>query len=98
MTMEGPVEHFVKLDKLPEGLEFPANMKDRLYFDANAHKLIFRGYMSKAEFDQLSQLTTDWSFRRTLEDLFRLCVPEPEPVPGGWRRVLATMRQFFSRK
>jgi hypothetical protein len=96
--MEGSVEHFVKLDKLPEGLEFPAEMKDRLYFDAKAHKLVFRGYMSKAEFDELSQLTTDWNFRRTLEDLFRLCVPEPATARGGWRRVLAAVRHFFWRK
>ena len=96
--MEAPVDHFVKLDRLPEGLEFPPHMKDRLYFDAEAHKLVFRGYMSKAEFDQLSQLTNDWSFRRTLEDLFRLCVPEPEPAPGGLRRLLASLSQLFRRK
>ena len=34
--------------------------------------------MSKSEFDQLSSLTSDWRFRRTLEDLFRLCTPETE--------------------
>ena len=78
------MDHFVKLDRLPDGYEFPADLKDRILFDAAAHKLVFRGYMSKADFDRLCQPTRDWGFRRALEDLFRECVPEVEsPSPGG---------------
>ena len=82
------MDHFVKLDRLPDGYEFPADLKDRIFFDAAAHKLVFRGYMSKAEFDRLSQPTRDWGFRRALEDLFRECVPEVESLPHGGRRLL----------
>jgi hypothetical protein len=95
--MEGPVDHFVKLDRLPEGLEFPPHLKERIHFDAEAHKLVFHGYMSKTDFDQISQLTSDWKFRRTLEDLFRLCIPEPPPAPRGFRRILAALGRLFAR-
>jgi hypothetical protein len=91
------MDHFVKLDRLPDGFAFPADLKDRIHFDAEAHKLIFRGYMSKAEFDHLSGLTTDWKFRRTLEDLFRLCIPEQAPTPHGLRRILLAVSHLFSR-
>jgi hypothetical protein len=53
--------------------------------------------MSKADFDQISQLTTDWKFRRTLEELFRICTPELPPAPIGLRRVLAKLSRLFRR-
>jgi hypothetical protein len=91
------MDHFVKLDRLPDGFEFPPELKDRIYFDAEAHKLVFRGYMSKADFDHLSGLTTDWRFRRTLEDLFRLSIPEHGPTQHGLRRILVAVSHLFSR-
>jgi hypothetical protein len=90
------VDHFVKLDKLPDDFEVPAPMRDRLQFDAAARKLIFHGYMSKTDFDRLSQLTKDWAFRRTLEELFRLCTPDEEPRPRGARRLLAAVTRLLS--
>ena len=95
-VMEGPVDHFVKLDRLPEGVEFPPPLKDRIHFDPVAHKLIFHGYMSKTDFDHLCQLSNDWAFRRTLEDLFRLAIPEVEVPPRGVRRLLAAVTRLFS--
>ena len=92
------MDHFVKLDRLPEGYEFPADLKDRIFFDAAAHKLMFRGYMSKADFDRLCQPTRDWGFRRALEDLFRECVPEEDPHPPGSRRLLGVFSRFFSSR
>jgi hypothetical protein len=90
------MDHFVKLDKLPDGYEFPADLKDRIAFDAEKHRLVFRGYMSKADFDRLCERTRDWGFRRVLEELFRECVPEVEPQPGGARRLLGALTRFFS--
>jgi len=94
--MEGLMDHFVKLDRLPDGFEFPLDLKDRFHFDAEGRKLVFRGYMSKADFDRVCQLTKDWSFRRTLEELWRLCVPEEGPRPGGARRFLTAFARLFS--
>jgi hypothetical protein len=92
--MEGLVDHFVKLDRLPDGYEFPPELGDRITFDAKTHKLVFRGYMSKADFDRLCQPTRDWGFRRALEDLFRLSIPEVEPPSGGARRLLGVFTRF----
>jgi hypothetical protein len=91
------VDHFVKLERLPDDFEVPSKLKDRIHFDAEAHRLVFRGYMSKADFDELSGLTTDWRFRRTLEELFRLSIPEKEAAPQGFRRVLGAISHLFSR-
>ena len=96
--MEDPVDHFVKLERLPEDLLLPPQFQNRLEFDPQAQKLIFHGYMSKSEFDQLSALTKDWRFRRTLEDLFRLCTPDRKPTQAGIGRVLATFGQLFARR
>jgi hypothetical protein len=94
--MEGPMDHFVKLDRLPEGLEFPDPLKDRIHFDPVAHKLVFHGYMSKTDFDRLCQLTNDWAFRRTLEELFRLSIPEDTSRPKGLRRLLTAVARLFA--
>jgi hypothetical protein len=79
--MEDLMDHSVFVDRLPEGLEFPADLKGRIHFDPQTRKLTFRGYMSKTDFDRISQLTRDWSFRRKLEELFQVCVPEDDPDP-----------------
>jgi hypothetical protein len=90
------MDHFVKLERLPEGFKFPSEMQDRVHFDPVAHKLVFRGYMSKTDFDRLSQLTSDWNFRRTLEELFRQCIPEETAPPSGIRRFLSAVTRRLS--
>jgi hypothetical protein len=94
--MEGPVDHFVKLDRLPEGVEFPPQLRDRIHFDPVARKLSFHGYMSKTDFDRLCQLSNDWAFRRTLEELFRLSIPEEKTQPHGVRRLLTAVTRLLS--
>jgi hypothetical protein len=49
--------------------------------------------MSKSEFDRLCNLSDDWSYRRPLEDLFRLCTPE-QPRPSVFGRVLTVLGVF----
>ena len=95
-VMEDPLDHFVKLDRLPEGFEFPPQLRDRIDFDPVTHKLSFHGYMSKTDFDLLCRLTNDWAFRRTLEELFRLCIPEVKTQPQGVRRLLTAVTRLFS--
>ncbi len=94
--MGGLMDHFVKLDKLPDGYQFPPDLQERIYFDADARKLVFRGYMSKSEFDRLSALTRDWGFRRSLEELFRLSIPEIDPQMVGGRRLLGSFTKLFT--
>jgi hypothetical protein len=81
------MDHFVTLERLPDGLTFPPDLGDRISYDPATRRLAYRGFMSKAEFDRLCQLSNDWGYRRPLEELFRLCVP-PEPTPPrGLRRI-----------
>src|SRR5947209_6533290 len=72
-----PMDHSVRLDHLPDGLAFPPDLGDRIRHDAARGTLSFRGFMSKADFDRLSRLHDDWGYRRSLEELFRLCLLEP---------------------
>jgi hypothetical protein len=95
-VMEDLVDHFVKLDRLPEGVVFPPPLCDRIHFDPIARKLTFHGYMSKTDFDRLCQLSNDWAFRRTLEELFRLSIPEEKTPPRGVLRWLTAVTRLFS--
>jgi hypothetical protein len=92
------MDHFVKVDKLPDGYQFPSDLQDRIRFDPEGHRLVFRGYMSKGDFDRLSQLTRDWGFRRSLEDLFRQCIPEPDPEPEGSGLFRGAFSRLLSKK
>jgi hypothetical protein len=80
------VENSVPMPRFPSGIEFPADLKRRIRYDPIRRRLVFIGFMSKSEFDRLCQLSDDWSYRRPLEDLFRLCTPE-EPPSGLFRLV-----------
>ena len=89
------MDHHVTLERLPDGLRFPSEFDGRIRFDPVGRKLTFCGFMSKADFDRLCQLSDDWAFRRRLEELFRLCTPEEEPRPRGVRGVLAALSSLF---
>jgi hypothetical protein len=79
--MEVLVEHFVTLTPRDFSPVIPAEYASKLRFDPETRRLIYTGFMSKADFDRLSRLSEDWSYRRSLEDLFRLCMPEDRKPP-----------------
>ena len=87
------MDHFVTLEKLPEGFVFPEDVKDRIGFDPQSKRLYYHGYMSKAEFDRLSQLSRDWSFRRKLEELFQISIDEDTSPPKGIHGLLSLFRR-----
>ncbi len=88
------MDRFVVIEKLPAAFVIPRDMKDRLSYDAATRRLTCHGYMSKTDFDRLSQLTKDWTFRRKLEDLFRSSAYNDQPdlrprggrLAGFWKR------------
>ena len=84
------MDRFVRLDRLPKGLRFPPDLKERIWFDDNEKRLVYRGFMSKVDFDRLCKLSDDWGYRRPLEELFRLSV-EPERKPNILRRVASSL-------
>ncbi|WP_165231491.1 hypothetical protein [Aquisphaera insulae] len=85
--------HFVTLERLPDGLEFPGDLKDRIWIDPESRKLYYRGYMSKTDFDRVSGLTRDWSFRRKLEELFQISIVEDEPKGPVGHGLLSLFRK-----
>ena len=77
------MNHVVKLERLPEGLRFPDDLQPKVEFDAAKKRLIWHGFMSKRDFDRLLALSEDWSYRRQVEELFRLSVEAPTPVSSS---------------
>ena len=88
------MDHFVSVDRLPDGLEFPPDLRDKIQFDPGTKRLSFHGYMSKSEFDRISGLTRDWPFRRKLEELFQMSVYDEEQPPKHGPKIFS----FFRRR
>ena len=89
------MEHFVLLERLPDGLKFPDDLGERIRYDPDRRRLVYRGFMSKSEFDRLCVLSEDWSYRRPLEELFRLSTSGSEKSrPGVFGRVLSLLGLF----
>jgi hypothetical protein len=89
------MDHFVRLDRLPDGYEIPRSLRDKLTFDSEGHRLVFRGYMSKTEFDRICEPTRDWGFRRLVEELFLKSVKDAEPAKPGKNRVFGILARLF---
>jgi hypothetical protein len=85
------VEHSVPVSQIPPGIEFPADLKLRIRYDPIRRRLVYVGFMSKREFDRLFQVSDDWSYRRALEDLFRVCTLDEEPKSGVLNRFRAVI-------
>jgi hypothetical protein len=73
------VEYSVKLARLPEQVVFPARLGDRVVYDAARGQLIYRGFMTKCTYDELSGLSDDVEYHRALEQLFVLTSAEMAP-------------------
>jgi hypothetical protein len=73
------MEHSVKLSKLPEGAVFPERLRERIAFDAGQERLVYKGFMTKCTYDELSALTDDPDYHRALEQLFVLTSEEVSP-------------------
>jgi hypothetical protein len=85
------MEHAVHLERIPPNLQFPPEFHERLQFDTETHRLVHQGFMSKAEFDRLWMASEDWSYRRALEELFRLCSEAADERPRGLRTWLGSL-------
>jgi hypothetical protein len=84
------MEHSVKLATLPEGLKFPERLGDRARFDAAGGRLSFQGFMTKCTYDELSALSDDPDYHRSLEQLFVLTSEEVTPQAAA-RRIPAAV-------
>ncbi len=60
----------VPLDKLPEGLVFPKEMKDKISYDEANKTLTFKGNMTTVDKDNLSKLSQDPTYQKALNLLY----------------------------
>jgi hypothetical protein len=90
------MDHFVKLERLPDGYEIPGSVREKLHFDAEGHRLVFRGYMSKTEFDRICEPTRDWGFRRSVEELFLKSVVDAGPSRNSRNGVFGALARLFA--
>ncbi len=72
----------VALNRLPKEVQFPAQLEERISYDARQQQLRFDGAMSKSEFDQLVQLHNDIAYQRALQELFQKCTFPEKPTPS----------------
>lgn len=71
--------HVVKLEKLPDGVEFPPGLRGVISFEASQKRLVFQGFMSKATYDCLRNLHTDMKYAQAVDELFQLSVMDDVP-------------------
>lgn len=84
------------LPRLPAGLEFPPALANKIAFDPQTHELRFCGFMSKGDFDALSQLSNDLDYLKALERLFQICEftdreSPPLSFPFAWGIALSAV-------
>jgi len=79
------------LESLPEGLEFPAEFRQRIGFDPARRQLIFRGFMRAADYCFLHELSHDNAYRRALDWIYRdsTCMFESSAPLPLWIWVLS---------
>ena len=70
-TMRGGVVYEVPLDALPDGLTFPAPLRGRIAFDAEAKRLTFTGPMTLPEQTSLLDASADPAFQTAVRALAR---------------------------
>jgi hypothetical protein len=66
------VEYTVKLSHLPATVSFSDRVSERLRYDASRGELIYRGFMTKCTYDEISGLSDDPEYHRAIERLFVL--------------------------
>jgi hypothetical protein len=60
-----------RLENLPQGVEFPNSLKDKISYDTERKVLIFEGVMSVDEKDKLLILSQDKRYKEVVEVLFQ---------------------------
>jgi hypothetical protein len=82
------MDHSATLHDLPETFQFPPELRERIRFDTRRKRLVFSGFMTKSEYDQLFQLHGEVGYQRAIERLFQLSSEQEIPQ---FRRVLRVL-------
>lgn len=84
------MECSVPLAQLPQELTFPKQYADRIRFDVVQHRLYYRGFMRKPDYDALARLSGDLPYLDALQELFRLATCAPK-CHRQWRKPAVVM-------
>jgi hypothetical protein len=67
----GLPEISTRLDRLPEGLEFPDDFPEPLRYEPHRKRLVYRGFMSSASYSFLRGRNADRAFLVAVDELFQ---------------------------
>lgn len=73
------MEYSVKLAQLPAGVSISERLSERFRYDAERRELIYRGFMTKCAYDEVSALSDNLDYHRAVEQLFVLTSAEVAP-------------------
>ena len=77
--------YFVALEHAPDHFPIPADLQAQFRYDTKRQGLTFQGWMSKATYDRLRNISNDYQYQRALERLFQVAVPEEDtPLCHGF--------------
>nr|MCU0982298.1 hypothetical protein [Pirellulaceae bacterium] len=62
-----------------------------IYFDAAAHRLVYRGFMYKSHYDRLMRLDSSVDYRRAIQRLFQSSTDAETPEVRQFGRILAAL-------
>jgi hypothetical protein len=85
------MDHSVKVGNWSASVEFPPDLKNRIFFDAPRKRLVFRDFMSKADYDRLSRLDEDLEYLRAIERLFQVSTEADFPEMRNISRLLGIL-------
>jgi len=66
----GLPETSARLEKLPEGLDFPEDFPEPIRFDPARKRLTYRGFMTSLSYRFLHSLSTEGTYIVVLDELF----------------------------
>jgi hypothetical protein len=78
------MEYKVKLASLPTGVVFSERLRERCSYNAERGELIYRGFMTKCAYDEISALSDDLDYHRAVEHLFVLTSAEMTPPTNNF--------------
>jgi hypothetical protein len=73
------VDFSVKLARLPAEVSISDRLGERFRYDTQRRELIYRGFMTKCAYDEISALSDNLDYHRAVEQLFVLTSSEVVP-------------------
>ena len=83
-------QYFVPLEHRPDHFPIPADLQARFAYDSQRQGLTYEGWMCKATYDRLRDISNDYHYQRALERLFQIAIPEEDTPPRNGFGLLIT--------